>query len=337
MLVTDVLRAWRGIAVGRRPSVSIEITRECPLRCPGCYAYEEDHLGGAVTLRQLNDLRGDDLVEGVLSLVAELQPLHVSIVGGDPLVRYREVKRIVPALVEQGIFVQLVTSAFRPLEPEWASMPNLKVVVSIDGLQADHDVRRAPATYERILKNIDGQHITVHCTITGQMMRGGDDYLDEFTRFWSDQPDVAKIWFSLFTPQRGAELEEILTPAERARAIDQLMSLRRRYPKIDMREGLIKEFAAPPQSPDDCIFALTTHTISADLKTRIEPCQFGGEPDCAQCGCIASMGLAAIANHRLAGVLPVSKIFHASRWLGEALTGPRSEEAANRPVEALEE
>ena len=335
MLVTDVLRAWRGITVGRRPSVSIEITRECPLRCPGCYAYEDDHLGGAITLRQLNDLRGDELVDGVLALVAELQPLHVSIVGGDPLVRYREVERIIPALLDQGIFVQLVTSAFRPLEPSWASMSNLKVVVSIDGLEGDHNVRRAPATYDKIIKNIRGQRVTVHCTITGQMMRAGRSYLEEFTGYWSEQPDVATIWFSLFTPQRGAELPEILTPAERARAIGDLLALRQRYPKVDMREGLIKEFAAPPESPDDCIFALTTHTISADLTTRITPCQFGGEPDCSQCGCIASMGLAAIANHRLAGVIPVGTIFHASRRLGGALATPRLKAAAARLIPAL--
>jgi len=37
--------------------LSIEITRECPLSCPGCYAYGETHLGGEVTLRDLHDLR----------------------------------------------------------------------------------------------------------------------------------------------------------------------------------------------------------------------------------------------------------------------------------------
>ena len=42
--------------------LSIEITRECPLHCPGCYAYEDQHLGGTVTLRQLRDFRGDALI-----------------------------------------------------------------------------------------------------------------------------------------------------------------------------------------------------------------------------------------------------------------------------------
>ena len=51
MRTSDVIRAWRKILKGERPSLSIEITRECPLRCPGCYAYDAAHLGGGVTLR----------------------------------------------------------------------------------------------------------------------------------------------------------------------------------------------------------------------------------------------------------------------------------------------
>jgi len=328
LLIADVLRAWHSIAAGRRPALSIEITRECPLRCPGCYAYEDNHLGGETTLRQLADLQGDALVRGVLDLVTELRPLHVSLVGGDPLVRYREVERLVPALVGRGIFVQLVTSAFRPLAPEWASTPRLNVVVSIDGLEADHNARRTPATYARILKHVRGQKVTVHCTVTGQMLRAGPGYLEAFTAFWSAQPDVARIWFSLFTPQRGAELAEILTAAERARAIEEMLALRDRYPKLAMPERLIREFAAPPASPGDCIFAQTTHAISADLKTRIGPCQFGGDPDCAQCGCMASMGLAAIGHRRLAGVVPVHRIFQASLRLGERFAAARPAAAA---------
>jgi len=78
--------------------LSIEITRECPLSCPGCYAYGESHLGSGVTLRELNDLRGDALVNGVLELVRKHKPMHVSLVGGEPLVRHRELSRILPAL-----------------------------------------------------------------------------------------------------------------------------------------------------------------------------------------------------------------------------------------------
>src|SRR6478735_3566288 len=126
MRYADVIRAWKLILGGRAPSLSIEITRECPLRCPGCYAYEDNHLGGTETLRDLADFKGDALIKGVLEVVDREKPLHLSIVGGDPLVRYRELDVLLPKLRARGIHVQVVTSAFRPIAPAWASIPNLR-------------------------------------------------------------------------------------------------------------------------------------------------------------------------------------------------------------------
>ncbi|MGB8835287.1 MAG: radical SAM protein, partial [Candidatus Acidiferrales bacterium] len=304
METLQIIRAWGKILKGDAPSLSIEITRECPLKCPGCYAYDAAHLGGGQTLRDLNDRKGQELVDGVLEVVDRLKPMHLSIVGGDPLVRYREVETLVPLLLGRGIHVQIVTSAFRAMSPTWASLEHLHVAVSIDGLQPEHDVRRAPATYERILKNIVGQRVTVHCTVTGQMMKR-PGYLAEFMEFWAPRPEVKKVWFSLFTPQVGDQMPEILTPEERTRAIAEMLELRKQYPKLDMPEVVIQQFASPPHSPEECIFALTTQTLSADLKTMITPCQFGGKPDCASCGCMASMGLASVGAHKLGGMLRV--------------------------------
>ncbi len=320
MKVAEVLKAWAYILRGRKPSLSIEITRECPLRCPGCYAYEESHLGsGAPTLRSLADFKGADLVARTLRVVDAYKPLHLSIVGGDPLVRYREVTELLPQLEARGIHVQIVTSAFRQLPPEWAAIQKLNVCVSIDGLQPEHDVRRAPATYERILKNIKGfPGISVHCTVTSQMMhRPG--YLEEFTRFWAAQPEVKRIWFSIFTPQKGATDVEILTRADRAQAVRELIALRREFPKVDMDEGLIRHFEHPPASPEVCIFAQTTAVLSADLKTRVTPCQFGGDPDCAQCGCMASAGLARVGSTGVAGPLTAGHLFRLSHHVGRAV------------------
>lgn len=318
---SEIMRAWGKILSGRKPSLSIEVTRECPLRCPGCYAYEDAHLGGnGVTLRTLSDFKGDHLVTRIVKLVEEHDPLHVSLVGGDPLVRYREMEKVVEILTGRGIHVQLVTSAFRPLPAAWAATPRLNVVVSIDGLQPEHDWRRKPATYERILKNIDGQNITVHCTITSQIAR--PSYLEEFVDFWSRRPEVKRIWFSIFTPQRGATDVEILPPEMRYTVMNTLLDLRRRFPKIDMPAGMIQQFTKPIQNPKECIFAQTTEVVSADLKTRVTPCQFGGDPDCSQCGCIASMGLAAIGDHRLGGFIPVGALFRTSTRIGAALARP---------------
>ncbi len=334
MYAREVIQAWGKILKGDQPSLSIEITRECPLRCPGCYAYEDGHLGGGQTLRQLIDRKGQALVDGVLEIVDRLKPLHLSIVGGDPLVRYREVETLLPQLFARGIHVQLVTSAFRTLGAGWADMPLLHVAVSIDGLQPEHDVRRAPATYERILKNIAGQSVTVHCTVTGQMMKR-PGYLGEFLKFWAPRPEIKKVWFSLFTPQIGDDLPEMLTPQERAQAIAEMLQLRKQYPKLDMPQAVIQQFASPPHTPQDCVFAQTTRTLSADLTTEITPCQFGGTPDCESCGCVASMGLAAVAAHKLGGFIPVGAIFKASLKIGRARAKARTKQQAKETQRRL--
>ena len=317
MKKSEVFSAWAGILAGRAPSLSIEITKECPLRCPGCYAFDAAHLGGATELRQLSDFKGEELVTKVLAIIDQHKPLHVSLVGGDPLVRYRELELLLPQIERRGVHTQIVTSAFRVIPKSWKQFEKLNVVVSIDGLQPEHDQRRKPATYERILKNIEDARVTVHCTITSQIAeRPG--YLDEFLAFWTGRPQIEKVWFSLFTPQLGATDPEILTPPQRAAVIRELRQLRQQYRLLDMSDTLIDEMASPPSSPDECIFARTTKTFSADLTTPITPCQFGGTPDCQQCGCLASMGLAAIGHYKVLGPLTAGKIFMASDRFGKA-------------------
>jgi MoaA/NifB/PqqE/SkfB family radical SAM enzyme len=316
---SEVLHAWAGILRGRRPSLSIEITRECPLRCPGCYAYDAAHLGGnGVTLRELADYKEDALVKGVLRLVDQYQPLHLSLVGGDPLVRYRELEALLPELDRRGVHVQIVTSAFRQIPKHWAGLQRFNLVVSVDGLQPEHDARRKPATYERILKNLEGARATIHCTITGQIAEK-PHYLEDFLRFWSARPEAKQVWMSIFTPQAGAKGPEILTPEVRSAVISELLRLRPLYPILGMHESCIREFQHPPRSPEECIFARTTHTISADLKTKITPCQFGGNPDCSQCGCIASMALAAVGHHKVVANLTAGRIFMISDRVGSGV------------------
>jgi MoaA/NifB/PqqE/SkfB family radical SAM enzyme len=312
------LHAWGRILAGRAPSMSIEITRECPLACPGCYAYNDEHLGNGLTLRQVRDFRGKELVDGVLALVRERKPLHLSIVGGDPMVRLFELEELLPQITAMGIHCQVVTSAFRKIPAHWKDMPRVSVVVSIDGLEADHDARRKPATYERILKNVADARITIHCTITRQMT-GRPGYLAEFMEFWQPRPQVEKVWMSIYTPQKGEVSAERLTPDDREAVVRDLLELRERFPKLDLAKGLIEAYLSPPPTPSKCTFAKTTETLSADLVTKVAPCQFGGDPECSECGCIASAGLHAVGRHKLGGILRVGAIFDASSRIGETV------------------
>jgi MoaA/NifB/PqqE/SkfB family radical SAM enzyme len=315
MRKSDLLPAWGRILRGYRPLLSIEITKECPLSCPGCYAYGADHLGSETTLVQLADRKGSELIDGVLTVVRHYRPIHLSIVGGEPLVRFRELDQLLPRLDAMKIEVQLVTSAVRPIPAHWAEIRALHLSVSVDGLPEEHDRRRKPATYERILKNIEGQSVIIHCTVTAQMMRR-EGYLQEFADFWSRRTEARKIWFSLFTPQHDERCEERLSAADRHNAVRQLQGVAAQFPKVDMPRVVLDGYLRPPSTPEECIFAQSTVCLSADLKTRISPCQFGGRPVCAECGCIASSGLASIGRWQLAGLVPISALFSASRKIG---------------------
>jgi MoaA/NifB/PqqE/SkfB family radical SAM enzyme len=304
--------------------LSIEITRECPLSCPGCYAYGDTHLGDGPTLRELNDHRGDALVKGVLRLARKHRPLHISLVGGEPMVRRRELDRILPVLSAMKIFTMVVTSGVIPIPHHWMEIPRLRVAISVDGLPEHHDVRRKPATYERILQNIAGRRINAHWVITKPMLeRPG--YLQEYVAFWNARLEVDHIWVSLYTPQAGESSAEMLTPADRLRIAEELPALRKRYPKLLVHEGMGRAFVTPPENPEQCLFAKMSTNYSADLTTRVEPCVFGGTPDCTQCGCSISSALHWVRSISVAGPLRVDHLVRASVKVGSIVNSLRSE------------
>jgi len=303
--------------------LSIEITRECPLSCPGCYAYGDSHLGGEKKLTELSDLRGDALVDGVLQLVKKHKPLHVSLVGGEPMIRHRELSRILPELSQRNIFTMVVTSGIIPIPMEWMGLRRNRVAVSIDGLPEHHDPRRKPATYDRILENIRGRDVNIHWTITGPMMKR-PEYLEEYLAFWQAQAEVKRIWVSVYSPQVGEHTPEMLTMEERQRLARELPALREAYPKLLMNPGIGQAIVEPPKNPQDCLFSKISTNFSADLTTRVEPCIFGGTPDCSQCGCVVSSGLHHVQQRKLVGPLTIGHLVRGSTAVGSLMNRLRS-------------
>lgn len=325
------LAAGGRMLLGMPPMLSIEITRECPLHCPGCYAYDDGHLGGGITLRQLNDSRGDELVDGVLGLVAKHRPIHLSIVGGEPLMRHRELSRILPELSRQRVETLVVTSGVIPIPVEWNDLRHIRIAVSVDGLREDHDKRRAPATYERLLKNIDGRRVDISWVITRQQM-AKPGYLDEYLTFWTSRREIDRIWVSIYTPQVGELSAEIPTPELRRELIRQLPILKERYPALLMTPGIAEAFATPPSNPQECVFSRVSVNYSADLKTQIQPCFFGGTPDCRQCGCAVTAGLHWIGRKRVFAPIRLSHLMNASVAVGRFAMAARRGHALSRDL-----
>src|SRR5262249_40862526 len=161
--------------------------------------------------------------------------------------RYRELDVLLPRLTgDLRVHTQVVTSAVRPIPGSWADLPRLQVVVSIDGLQAEHDARRRPATYDRILEHIAGQQVTVHCTLTRQ--RAGWGCVGEFVGFWASNRNDKRICFSLYTPQRGEDSPERLRAGDRELLVSEITALYEREPKLhDMIPSVVRGYLHPPQ------------------------------------------------------------------------------------------
>ncbi|HTW67172.1 MAG TPA: radical SAM protein [Bryobacteraceae bacterium] len=313
----DFISGWGKILRGKLPLLSIEITSECPLSCPGCYAYGDRHLGGGVTLTQLSDSRGETLVQGILRLVDRHDPMQLSLVGGEPMMRHRELNQILPILSARGIYTMVVTSGVIPIPPEWTELPRVTVAISVDGLPEHHDVRRKPATYDRILRNIAGSRVYIHWTAVRAHVQDLS-YAERYLEFWSARPEVHRIWMSVYTPQRGEQSAELLLPEDRKRLAEAIPWLAAKYPKFLIKPGIARAILSPPSSPRHCTFARVSANYTADLRTRVAPCVFGGDPDCSQCGCAISSALHWISNEK-AGPIAVRHLLNSSLRIGEAV------------------
>jgi organic radical activating enzyme len=242
----------------------------------------------------------------------------MTLVGGEPMVRHRELSRIIPELCARGIHTMVVTSGIIPIPAEWMQLSHFTVAVSIDGLPEHHNVRRAPATYQRILTNIAGRQVNIHWTITAPMLARAD-YFEEYVSFWSGREEVRHIWVSLYSPQRGEKSAELLSPSQREFVARELPRLRKYFPKLLTGEGYAQALLHPPASPRDCTFSRLSKNYSADLRTHVEPCVFGGDPDCSQCGCSVSAAAHWVSEKRVLGPLKARHILHGSMRIGSVV------------------
>jgi hypothetical protein len=86
--------------------------------------------------------------------------------------------------------------------------------------------------------------VTVHCTITRQMThRPG--YLEEFLQFWSKQPEIRKIWVSLYTPQIGEASPEMLSAKIREQVLEELSVLKEQFRQLELPPGVLQAFRLP--------------------------------------------------------------------------------------------
>jgi hypothetical protein len=141
-------------------------------------------------------------------------------------------------------------------------------------------------------------------------------YLEEYLAFWNARPEVVRIWASLYTPQKNEHTPEMLTLSERYAAAEDLRRLQPCYPKLLMNRGIAGAIEVPPTAPSECMFSRMSTNYSADLQTRVEPCIFGGVPDCSQCGCAISSGLHWLKTVRVGRLVKIGTLVNSSVAVG---------------------
>ena len=95
---------------------------------------------------------------------------------------------------------------------------------------------------------------------------------------------------------------------------------------------MARAFVNPPSNPESCLFSRMSVNYSADLESRVEPCVFGGTPDCSQCGCSISSALHWIKDERIAGPLRVGHVVTSSLAVGTAVNRMRESPASSYPL-----
>ena len=92
-----------------------------------------------------------------------------------------------------------------------------------------------------------------------------------------------------------------------------------------MNNGIARAVESPSATPNECLFSRMSTNYVADLQTRVEPCIFGGVPDCSQCGCAISTGLHWLKTVRVAQRVKIETLVNRSVELGSVLGKLRSE------------
>ncbi len=286
----DKLPVWGRGPYGTKPFLALEITRSRPFDRRGWRVFHASRTEGGLDPRRSAEFRGEELVERCLALVKRLLPVRIALFGGEPLVRRNEIARLVPEFDRLGIEVQLITSGLLPIPPEYRMWDNLQIVIALEEPRAECCGGSSATRYRRILDNILGQTITVHCTITKQSINA-PARLRNVAEFWSARDEVRAILFSLYTPNDLLNSEKRLLPTDRQAIVKELNLIRHNFSKVYLPDSVLARFLHPPQCPSECGLAQTTSCVAADLVSNLIPCPLSGNPVCSECGLIASAGL----------------------------------------------
>lgn len=207
---------------GDRPPGFLVIgpTRNCNLRCNGCYASAR-----ATT----NETIPFPILDRIITEKTELWGSHYTTwVGGEPTVYKSEGKDILDIAEHHrdNMFLMFTNGTLidKEMAGRMAELGNVVPQVSVEGFEKETDDRRGKGVFKRILTafaNMREAGVAFGIAVTP--MRHNYELLtsDEFIDFYFNQQKVTLAWVFQYMPiGRGYNLDLMLSPEQRLRLLD---------------------------------------------------------------------------------------------------------------------
>ena len=277
---------------------SIDVTKECNLRCSHCYFFEGEE-GDAPAYEGREELSVEEWVSKLEELKKTRSALEFPLfqctwVGGEPLVRKE--------LIERGRkyfrYNTVVTNGTIPL-PDW---PDVNWYISIDGDEGTHErIRRKKGIYRRAMKHVAAMP-QLRVTIAYCITRENAHCLEQAVIDWS-RAGAAHMTFDFYTPigDMCDKDDGLFLPLEeRDHILDKLLALKSIYGDFFILPDRVFRMMKSDRCrtvTDNCLFAKKSFAFGPDGVQKAK-CMMGPKADCDRCGCVVPFYMASLTQRR---------------------------------------
>lgn len=270
---------------------SIDVTKNCNLRCQHCYFFEQDEAYGG------DDASIEDWERKLAALKAEKRPwefpfLQCTWVGGEPLLRARLIERC----RKYFRYNTVVTNGTIPL-PDW---PDVAWYISIDGDEETHErIRNKKGIYGKAMRNV-AAHPQLNVTIAYCITKQNAHCVEQAVVDWA-KAGARHVTFDFYTPIATIDHDLWMDFAERDRMLDTLIALKRIYGDffvLPERALRLMKSDRCKQVTDNCLFSKKSFAFGPQGELK-EKCMMGPLADCDRCGCVVPFYMASLVDRRM--------------------------------------
>ncbi|MFC7329747.1 radical SAM protein [Marinactinospora rubrisoli] len=208
-----------GYAAPLPQEVSLQLTYKCNLRCTHCFQWNDQGFFRDFSPEQARTELDIGIVEEVLRSTAGRRS-KLFMWGGEPLM-YRRFGEVVDLLEQYPRTVNMCTNGLlfkRNLDHLLRIGENLNLLVSLDGLEAEHEALRGKGTFRRTMENIklmldlkrEGKflgEVSLSCMVSHATVGTMYDFME-----WAEELGVNSVYFQFpwyISPEVAASMDRV--------------------------------------------------------------------------------------------------------------------------------